>query len=129
MRFSYVPLSYEASIGQSEELQIELTYNGDPADMEMKKKVDGNISLFALDEIYKNHTDVVQEIIRKRHDSNDSYIQTLQNTFKNFPISIEDAYRLAFGNYYLEKEFHKRPLAKLTKDLAIELKAIVNYKS
>jgi hypothetical protein len=128
MRFTYIPLSYEASVGISEELQIELKYSGDPPDLLMQKKVEGNIVMFALDEIYKNHTDIVQEIIRKRHDSNDRYIQTLQSTFKGFPVSVEDAYRLAFGNYYREKEFHKRPLAKLTKDMAIELKAIVKFK-
>ena len=32
--------------------------------------------------------------------------------------------RLAFGNYLDEKDFSKRPLAKLTKDIAEELELI-----
>jgi len=128
MRFTYKPETYEASIGNSEELAISLSFGGDPANKILKKKVNGNIKMFALDEIYENHTDIVQEIIKKRHDSSDRYIQTLQQTFKNFPVSVEDAYRLAFGNYYHEKDFHKRPLAKLVKDIAIELKTLVKHK-
>lgn len=128
MRFSYLPLSYEASIGRSPDIDISLTYNGDVTNAALKSKVENNIDLFALAEIYRNHTDVVQEIIRKRHDSNDRYIQTLQHTFTGFPVSVEDAYRFAFGNYYQEKDFHKRPLAKLTKDIAIELKALPQIK-
>jgi len=124
MRFSYIPKSYEASVGLSEDLKMCLTYSGDNASTDLKAKVEGNIDLFGLVEIYQNHTDVVQEIIFKRKVSNDRYIDTLQRTFIGFPLSTEDAYRLAFGNYYDEKEFHKRPLAKLVKDIAIEMKIL-----
>lgn len=128
MRFTYMPLTYEASVGQSEELDIRVAYGGDPADPALKKKVSGNLALFALAEIYRNHTDIVQEIIHKRHVSNDRYIKTLQSTFKDFPVSVEDAYRLAFGNYYKESDFGRRPLAKLTKDIALELTTLPKSK-
>jgi len=121
MRFSYIPKTYKAAVGQSQELEIEAKYVGDPTDTILKTKVEGNMNLFGINEIYKNHTDIVQEIVRKRSMSSDRYIEILQNTFSRFNLSTNDAYRLAFGNYYREKDFHRRPLAKLTKDIAIEL--------
>ena len=125
MRFTYYPNSYEASVGNSEDLQVRLAYSGDSSNANLKAKIEGNIKLFCLSEIYKYHADVVQDIIQKRHISNDKHIEIVQLTFKNFGLTKEDAYRIAYGNYYLEKDFHKRPLSKLTKDIAIEMKKLV----
>ncbi|MCD6069308.1 MAG: hypothetical protein K0S33_4134 [Bacteroidetes bacterium] len=127
MRFTYFPKTYEGSVGLTNEVEIEVKYNNDPLNLKLKAKVEGNIELFCLNELYKNHSDSVQEIIRKRTISGDDYIATLQSTFKDFPIKIEDAYRLAFGNYYLEEEFSKRTLSKLTKDIAIELGTLIKF--
>jgi len=121
MRFTYYPITYEASIGMSEDLEIMLNYAGDTSNAWLDEKTKGNISLFYLEDTYKQHTDIVQEIIRKRTISNDRYIEELQNTYKHLNLSLEEAYRYAFGNYYKESEFHKRPIAKLTKDIAIEM--------
>jgi hypothetical protein len=128
MKFTYYPNTYEASIGASDDVDIGLKYAGDPLLPHLKTKVEGNIKMFALDEIYKKHTDVVQEIIRKRAIASDRYIEVLQHTFKDFNLSLEDAYRLAFGNYYHERDFLKRPVAKLTKDIAIEAKILIFVK-
>jgi hypothetical protein len=128
MRFTYYPNTYEASIGMDEDLEIKLNYAGDATDTRLEKKTKGNISLFYLDDTYKHHTDVVQEIIRKRTISNDRYIEELQNTYSHLNLSTEEAYRYAFGNYYNEKDFHKRPIAKLTKDIAIEMGTLIKVK-
>ncbi len=128
MRFTYVPQTYEGAVGLTEEVDVELKYNGDSADTITKAKVEGNIDLFCLNDLYKNHSDNVQEIIRKREVSGDKYIEIMQKTFTDFPIKIEDAYRLAYGNYYLEKDFSRRALSKLTKDIAIELDTLIEYK-
>lgn len=125
MRFTYTPNTYNASVGLTDELDVEVKYSGDPSNSSLRLKVEGNINLFCLNEIYANHTDTVKEIIRKRHMSGDKYIEILQNTFTSFHISMEEAYRLAYGNYYEEKEFSRRTLSKLTKDIAIELKTII----
>lgn len=127
MRFTYIPLSYTASIGVSEDVQINLDYSGDPTLIELKKKVEGNIKLFYLKELYSNHTDTVKEIIFKRKQTNDKYLEMTRKTFKKLNLSQEDAYRLAFGNYFLENDFHKRPLAKLTKDIAFELGILPDF--
>lgn len=128
MRFTYYPNTYEASIGMSEDVEVELKYAGDVNDKELKKKVEGNISLFYLAETYQQHRDIVQEIIRKRIISSDRYLEELQNTYSHFNLTIDEAYRYAFGNYYKEEEFHKRPIAKLTKDIAIEMGVFIKIK-
>ena len=128
MRFNYTPLDYASSIGKGENIKVKVEYSGDPDNSKLKKKVESNIDLFGLKHIYEHHTDVVREIIEKRHSSNDKYMEVLQRTFRNFPLSQEHIYRLAFGNYYNEVDFHKRPLSKLTKDIAIELKVLEKLK-
>ncbi len=128
MRFTYVPQSYAASVGLTEELDIQVAYNGDPADTQLQTLVDGNIELFCLKELYMTHRDLIREIIQKRHTTNDRYIQMTQKTFNRLKLSHEDAYRLAFGNYFVEKDFHKRPLSKLTKDIAYELRILPKFK-
>jgi len=127
IKFTYYPNTYEASVGISEELTIGLKYNGNSMDINLNKKTTGNIELFCLNELYANHVDIVQEIIRKRSISNDRYIEILQKTFQSFNLSIEETYQLAYGNFYRENDFHKRPLSKLTKDIAIELGALIEY--
>jgi hypothetical protein len=67
----------------------------------------------------------VQEIIKLRHMSSDRHIEILQSTYDGFNLSREEAYTLAYGNHYLEEEFHKRPLSKLTKDIAIEMESLI----
>lgn len=127
MRFTYLPTTYEGSVGISDDLVIDLKYNGNPSNRILKTKVEGNIKLFFLKELYANHKDVVQEIIWKRELSGDDYIKMLQTAFPAFPINVQEAYRLSFGNYHDEKEFSKRVLSKLTKDIAIELGKLIKY--
>lgn len=124
MRFSYLPQTYEAAIGKSTELAITLNYSGNSSDGVLENKITQSINIFGLNEVYNDHIDVVQEIIQKRHASNDRYVDILKETFVGFHISQGDVYRLAFGNYFDEEEFHKRPLAKLTKDIAFELETL-----
>ncbi|MES2649854.1 MAG: hypothetical protein V4717_23460 [Bacteroidota bacterium] len=127
MRFSYTPLTYEGSIGLTSEVDVEIRYDGLPTDKLLEKKIQGNIEMFCLNDVYKNHTDAVQEIIRKRHISNDKYIESIQTMYNHLNLSLEETYRLAYGNYYNEKEHFKRPLAKLTRDIAVELGAIFPF--
>ena len=69
---------------------------------------------------YNTHNDIVQELILKKQQYPDEYLEII-STFFEGSLSREEAYRLAFGNYHDEKDFHKRPLSKLTKDIATEL--------
>jgi hypothetical protein len=73
-----------------------------------------------LDKLYQKHKDVIQEIYLKRHIYNDEYIEGLLKDFGLFD-NKEQVIALLLGNYLQPGEFNKRPLSKLTKDIAEEL--------
>lgn len=127
LKYDYMPTSYLGSIGETDEIKVFIKNNGARLEPRLKNKLDNTSKIFEHNTIINEHKDIVQEIIRKRHISNDSYIQSLQKAFPGAKLSLEEAYRLAYGNFYDEKEFSKRPLAKLTKDIAISIGALKKY--
>lgn len=129
LTYDYIPTSYSGAVGESEDIHVFVKSAGYKLGPDMLAKVNGNIGTFHYNIIANEHKDVVQEIIRKRVLSNDSYIEMVIEMFPNASLTIDEAYRLAYGNFYQEKEFNKRPLAKLIKDIAIEIGALKNYKS
>ncbi|OAB81846.1 hypothetical protein [Cochleicola gelatinilyticus] len=126
LNYNYKPLTYDGSVGLTDEIIIELEIN-DPSKTILTKKLQSNIDVFKYEDIAIHHRDVAQEIIRKRYFSEDNYIQILQDTFPEANLSLEEAYRYAYGNFYAEKDFAKRPLAKLTKDIAINVGSVHQY--
>jgi hypothetical protein len=87
--------------------------------------------IFEIEEKANVHKDVVSELYMKAYIYNDSMKTELVNSFK---VSIgkdkedtlslftdDEIDRIVFGNYTNEKDFHKRPLSKLTRDIAEEL--------
>lgn len=127
IKYDYYPKTYLGSIGETDDFRIFIKNDGAKLDPAMKAKIDGNTKVFELNKIINEHKDIVQEIIKKRHISNDSYIDTLQKTFPEAKLTLEEAYRLAYGNFYGEKDFNKRPLAKLTKDIAVSIGSLKKY--
>jgi 5-methylcytosine-specific restriction endonuclease McrA len=85
-----------------------------------KNKIEGNIKCFKLDEIYEKHTDIIIELICKKMYYPKSYIKQLEGL--NF--TKEEIYRFLLCNYSKTKDFHKRPLSKLIKDISEELNLI-----
>lgn len=127
IKYDYYPKTYLGSIGETDEFRIFVKNDGAKLSTELKAKIDGNTKVFELNTLVNEHKDIVQEIIKKRHISNDNYIETLQKTFPGAKLTLEEAYRLAYGNFYDEKEFNKRPLAKLTKDIAVSIGSLKKY--
>lgn len=115
-KFNYTPLDVASSLGVFANLEISITPESNSP---IETQITNSIELFQLDIIYTEHADYVQELIMKKVVSNSRYLEILRNeTYNGLDLSIEDSYRLAFGNYYHERDFQKRPLAKLTKDIA-----------
>ncbi|HVX50855.1 MAG TPA: hypothetical protein VHB48_11900 [Chitinophagaceae bacterium] len=78
---------------------------------------EGNIKVFKLREIYQSHADIVGEIHTKLDRNSPYYAISILNFIKALNTNKEDFYRFYFGNYLNEKDFNKRPLSKLTKDI------------
>jgi len=90
--------------------------------IEIKNLPQENLDTFQLDRIYQAHTDVVVELILKQMHYPESYVQELAN----LGFSKEEIYRFVFANYLKEKEWSKRPMAKLVYDISEDLGLIDN---
>ncbi len=88
-------------------------------------KAKKNIKDFALEEIYKNHKDIVLELIQKSIMYNESYIDELMKNYEGTLFkNEEDLLRLIFGGYIADEDLGKRPLSKLTKDILEQLEIV-----
>ena len=76
-----------------------------------------NLEVFHLEELYKQHKDVVLELLIKKAYYPQSYIEELSR----FGFSQDEVYRYLFSNYNQNKDLHKRPLSKLVRDISEEL--------
>jgi hypothetical protein len=77
----------------------------------------GNANVFKLIEIYQGHADVVGELIAKSDKNSPYYAANIVKMLASLGATKREFYRFYFANYLLEKDFNKRPLAKLTKDI------------
>jgi hypothetical protein len=84
----------------------------------------GNIRVFKLQEIYAFHHDTVEDIYMNFDKNNRFYSLTLKKELENLGTNEAEFYRFHFKNYFNEKDFSKRPLAKLTKDIYLKMKAV-----
>ncbi len=83
-----------------------------------------NEKVFRLNDVYQNHKDYVREIIQKAIVYSKDYSKDLYSNFQGIFKNEEDARNMMLSNYTEIESLEKRPLAKLTKDIAMELKII-----
>ncbi|HFU75447.1 MAG TPA: hypothetical protein ENK66_04300 [Arcobacter sp.] len=108
--FTYTPQSVEFSVVEKEKYNFdsfEIAINGNQS----------NIKLFKLEELYKQHKDIVLELLIKKAYYPQSYIEELSK----FGFSEDEIYRYLFSNYQQDEDLHKRPLSKLVRDISQEL--------
>ena len=86
-------------------------------DIEIENMPERNKEVFQFERLYQEHTDIVIELILKHIHYPQSYIEELSS----FGYNKEEIYRFIFSNYLNEKNLSKKPLSKLTKDIAEEL--------
>ncbi len=93
------------------------------ADSKIKIEVENaKNEVFRLKERYEYHKDIVREIIQKEYTYNDSYIDELFRKYEGTLFkNREDVIKHLLGTYIETENLHKRPLSKLTKDIATEL--------
>lgn len=119
VKFITIPRSINAIMGISNDYSIDIDTTNCPSSY--KTKIKGNHTVFKINEIYGEHGDIISEVYRKRYIFSDKYLEILQRQFPALGKSKSELYRFAFGNYYDEAEFIKRPFSKLTRDVAEQL--------
>lgn len=87
-------------------------------------RINNHKKVFHLEELYKKHTDVIEEIILKSIYYNKSKREEIKSEFTDLVLTDSIIDRFVLGNYSLDSEINKRPLSKLTKDIAKQLKLI-----
>lgn len=119
LKINFFPRDVDSSVGIKTNFEIlTLPHSLQPL---KAKKCQNSFNLFKLKEIYKeSHNGEIADIIRKHYISSGKYLEELQKAFPAIG-TIDELYRLAFGNYYMEEDFEKRPLSKLTKDIVEQL--------
>lgn len=99
--------------GKEKELKIEFsTYTS------LQRNHD---DLFQITNIYQEHTDIAEELLWKAKIYNESYKKSLKNSFSAISPNDSDFNRFLLGNYDQTEDIHKRPMAKLTQDIARQL--------
>lgn len=89
------------------------------------RKIENSFSLFKIIETYNSHTDEIVDLLKLRQIYSDKYLKILATqSYAGLKISQEELYRLAFGVYFENSNFSKRPFSKLKKDILLELKII-----
>lgn len=79
-----------------------------------------NIIAFKLDKLYRFHKDEVGELIVKAQRYNETKLVSLEKQFPELFPSRYDLARLVFGNYTALDSLDRRPLSKMTRDIAQE---------
>ena len=113
-KFTYKPTDISFSQIESKK------YDMDSFEIEFKNQNE-NINIFKLDELYKQHKDIVVDLLMKKAYYPKSYIEELE---KSFGFTKDEIYRYLLNNYKKEEDLHKRPLSKLIKDISEELDLI-----
>jgi hypothetical protein len=104
--FSYAPTSTSS-------YQVELKVNDD--------RMNNNVNVLGLKGLYAFHDDYAEELVIKRMIYSDDYLNELEANFGGIVESKEKLLRLIAGNYIQEDDLKKRPLAKLTRDIMLQL--------
>ena len=85
------------------------------------KETVSNITAFALDELYKKHRDIAQEIVYKSVANSNGFLSEIKKEFKYLELDDELIHRIIWGYYYNENDMSKRPLSKMAFDIITQI--------
>lgn len=122
-KFTSIALDTKSAVGKGENYSINLRREPltDYNDHLMNLK---NFEVFRLKDIYQSHGDLISDLYFIETKFGRGYLKNRINMKIHLGLSIDEMYKVLFSNYYYEKDFHKRPFAKLTKDLVEDLKLL-----
>ncbi|MFN0256716.1 hypothetical protein [Pedobacter ureilyticus] len=85
-------------------------------------KDEGNVTLFKIQEIYHSaHRDIIGELVDRAERYGSAQADSIEKFFGMLNIGRADFYQFYFGNYMYEKDFNRRPMAKLTRDIVKQM--------
>lgn len=124
-----IPFSYSPYSDDDADSDLKITYllksaryTHDPNAIDIMMSSRGlltnNIVALNLEQVYKIHSDTVQELLWKKSVYTSSYIKGLSAIL---PLSKIEMDRLITGTYCEKENFGKRPLSKLTADISKEI--------
>ncbi|XBO87950.1 hypothetical protein AAGG43_16560 [Bacillus paranthracis] len=87
----------------------------------LKRKIEKSIEVFALEDMYNTHLDIVSDLIRSGIVNNNSRINEIYEQFPDIFSSLEEVMQSLYLNYMNEQDLGKRPFSKLTQDICKEL--------
>lgn len=79
------------------------------------------IDVMYYKEAYQCHVDFANEIAYLAEVVPESYIEEIVDILKDTGIERKDIHRVLFNNYRFDRDLHKRPLSKLTRDILKQL--------
>ena len=85
-------------------------------------KYNTQLEKLQLQDIYKHHNDIVQDILKKKQVFSDDYIENFCNEFPQILRSKKEVEEMIYGISMDERDYGKRPLSKLTQDILSDLK-------
>ncbi len=84
-------------------------------------KLEANLNILKLEDLYQIHTDSVQELLMKKEIYTEVYRDQLYSKFEDLFGSKEDFERLITGAYTDSESYGRRPLSKMITDISKEL--------
>lgn len=86
-----------------------------------KSKLQPHLDVFKLDKLYEKHTDHLLELVIKSKLRYTDHYRKYLKSYKRLKFSRDEINRMIIGNYSKIEDVHRRPLAKLYQDIALEL--------
>jgi len=102
----------------SDELKVDMVALKKPEQLELL------IEKLHIDKLYDQLTDVAEEVVWKRIVYDQGYIEALRSAISKKALGLSEINRFVQGNYDRPEDIHKRPMAKLTQDVAKQLGVI-----
>jgi 5-methylcytosine-specific restriction endonuclease McrA len=114
-RFELLPINAYVK-DDLENLHVELKSDN-------KDLLDNHRNLFHIDQIYSQHTDVLQRVVVIMKSNNRAYRASLKESLTNlFPDGVQDPEYFFFGYYMQPEHIHLQPLSKMVQDVVKQLK-------
>jgi 5-methylcytosine-specific restriction endonuclease McrA len=117
-RLSDASMAKYMATAKSKDLEIIFDYPGNP------KMRNGYENFFQISTLYKAHKDVAEELLWKKYVYNHIIREIYSDQFKALKFKDKDFNRFILGNYDRTEDIHKRPLSKMTQDIAKDLDLI-----